>query len=108
LEATPSGTLLLLLDEPDETPQEYAEKALRYGWPTGAAYLPTFVGVGPGGPSDLAGADAQRLQVAMAAVLALDSRGPVLADAAAATQGRVDLADGADGEFVITQRPPPA
>lgn len=106
LEATPSGTLLLMLDRPGETPDEFAEKALRYGWPADVEYLPTFVGVGPDGPSDLAGADAQRLQVALAAVVALDSRGPVLAEVARATTGRVALADGAHGDFVITQRPP--
>ena len=105
LEATPSGTLLLMLDRPGETPDEFAEKARRYGWPADAAYLPTLLGVGPDGPSDLAGADAQRLQVALAAVVALDSRGPVLAEVAQATTGRVALADGAHGDFVITQRP---
>jgi len=102
--STPSGTLLLMLDRPGEAPDEFAEKALRYGWPADAAYLPTFAGVGPDGPSDLAGADAQRLQVALAAVVALDSRGPVLAEVAQTT-GRVALADGAHGDFVITQRP---
>jgi hypothetical protein len=106
LETTPSGTLLLMLDRPAETLDEFAEKALRYGWPADAAYLPTFVGVGPDGPSDLASADAQRLQVALAAVVAIDSRGPVLAEAARVTTGRVALADGASGDFVITQRPP--
>ena len=103
LEATPSGTLLLMLDRPGEIPDEFAGKALRYGWPAGAAYFPTWVGVGSDGPSDLAGADAHRLQVALAAVLAIDSRGPVLAEGARATTGRVALADGAHGEFSITQ-----
>ena len=102
-EATPSGTLLLMLDRAGEIPDEFAEKALRYGWPAGAAYLPTLVGVGSDGPSDLAGADAHRLQIALAAVLAIDSRGPVLAEGASATTGRVALADGAHGEFSITQ-----
>ena len=101
--ATPSGTLLLMLDSPGEMPDEFAEKAMRYGWPAGAAYLPTFVGVGSDGPSDLTGADAQRLQMALAAVLAIDSRGPVLAEGARATTGTVALADGAHGDFVITQ-----
>ena len=55
---------------------------------------------------DLAGSDAQRLQMALAAVLAIDSRGPVLADVAQATTGRVALADGAHGDFLITRRPP--
>jgi len=103
--ATPSGTLLRMLDRPGETPDGFADKALRYGWPADAAYLPTFVGVGPDGPSDLADADAQRLNVALGAVVALDSRGPVLAEVARTT-GRVALADGAHGDFVITQRPP--
>jgi hypothetical protein len=105
LEATPDGTLLLMLDRPGETPAAFAEKALRYGWPAGAAYLPTLVGVGADGPCDLAGVDAQRLQVAIAAVVALDSRGLALAGGAGAMTGRVALADGAHGEFEITQRP---
>ena len=105
LEATPSGTLLLMLDGPGEVPDEFAKKALRYGWPAGAAYLPTMFGVGSDGPSDLAGADAQRLQIALAAVLAIDCRGPVLAEVARATTGRVALDDGAHGDFVITQFP---
>lgn len=103
LESTPSGTLLLMLDPPEETPEAFAEKALRYGWPADAAYLPTVIGVGPDGPSDLAGTDAHRLQIALAAVLAIDSRGPVLAEVALATTGRVALADGAHGDFVIMQ-----
>lgn len=106
LKATPNGTLILMLDRPGETPEEFAEKALRYGWPAEAAYFPTFVGVGPDGPRDLGDVDARRLQVALAAVAALDSRGPVLADVDRATTGRVALADEAHGDFVITQRPP--
>ena len=106
LEATPHGTLLLMLDRPEETPTAFADKALRYGWPAEAAYLPTLVGVGPDGASDLAAIDAQRLQVALAAVVALDSRGLALAEGARATTGRVALADGAQGDFEITQRPP--
>lgn len=106
LAVTPSGTLLLMLDRPGETPQEYAQKALRYGWPSDAAYLPTWVGVEQDGPSDLSGEAARRLQVALAAVVALDARGPVLAGQAATTTGRVALADDAHGEFVISQQPP--
>lgn len=104
-EATPSGTLLLLLDRPGETPTAFADKALRYGWPTDAAYLPMLVAVGPDGLSDLAGVDAQRLQVALAAVLAFDSRGLTLAEAAPAMTGQVTLADGATGVFEIIQLP---
>jgi hypothetical protein len=51
------------------------------------------------------GVDAQRLQVAIAAVVALDSRGLALASGAGEMTGRVALADGAQGEFEIIQRP---
>jgi len=105
LEDTPSGTLLLMLDRPGELPDEFAQKAIRYGWPADAPYFPAFFGAGPDGPSDLADADARRLQVALAAVLVLDSRGPVLAEAVPATTGRVALADGSHGDFVIRQGP---
>lgn len=103
LEDTPRGTLLMMLDRPGELPNELAEKAIRYGWPADASYFPAFIGAGPEGPSDLADADARRLQVAMAAVLALDSRALVLAEADAATTGRVALADGAYADFVVSQ-----
>jgi hypothetical protein len=103
LETTPSGTLLLMLERPGDIPSEFAGKALRYGWPAGAAYVPGWVGVGSEGPSDLADADAHRLQMALAAVLAIDSRGPVLAESDMGTSGRVALADGSHGDFVITQ-----
>jgi len=105
LEATPSGTLLLMLDRPGETPTAFADKALRYGWPADAAYLPMLVGVGPDGPSDLAGVDARRLRVAIAAVVGLDSRGLAPAGGAGAMTGRVALADGAHGDFEIIQLP---
>jgi len=106
LAATPSGTLLLMLDPPEEAPQEFAEKAFRYGWPTDAAYLPTWVGVEDDRPSDLSGVDCRRLQVALAAVVAIDSRGPVLAGVAGGTTGRVALANDSHGDFVISQQPP--
>jgi hypothetical protein len=51
------------------------------------------------------GVDAQRLQAAIAAVVALDSRGLALASGAGEMTGRVALADGAQGEFEIIQRP---
>jgi len=59
--------------------------------------------VGADGPCDLAGVDTHRLQVAIAAVVALDSRGLALAEGDPAMTGRVALADGAQGDFVITQ-----
>jgi len=46
------------------------------------------------------------LQVALAAVVALDSRGPVLVGSTAATKGRVALAAGEFADFLITQRSP--
>jgi hypothetical protein len=49
LEATPSGTLLLMLDRSGEVQDEFARKALRRRWPAGAAYLPTVVSVGSDG-----------------------------------------------------------
>lgn len=88
LEATPNGTLLMFLDRPGESAAAFADQALRYGWPAVAAYRPTLVAVGPDGPCDLTHTDAQRLQVALAAVVALGSRGPVLAEGARPPAGR--------------------
>ena len=105
---TPAGTLLCLLDAPGEPPVELTAKAARYGWPGGAALVPAFVTVGPeetgGEPGRI---EVQRLTVAMAAVIAHDARGPLLAQpATGATTGQVPLADGQLGTFTIHQRPP--
>jgi hypothetical protein len=106
---TPSGTLLCLLDAPGESPPELTAKALRYGWPEGAELFPAFVAVGPdenGG--DPARIDVHRLTVAMAAVIAHDARGPVVAQpTTGASTGQVPLTHGQHGSFTIHQRPPP-
>lgn len=107
---TPAGTLLCLLDLPGEAPVELAAKAARYGWPDGAGLVPAFVTVGPelsgGDPGRI---DAQRLTVALAAVIAHDARGPVLAQPTTeTTAGQVRLSDGQLGSFALRQRPPPA
>lgn len=104
----PDGTLLLFLDSEEEAPPEFTHKARRYGWPTGEALLTAWVASTPAGPSDLSDLDAQRLQVAVAAVLALDGQGLILAGAGATPLlGEVELSHGRVGRFEIARRATP-
>jgi hypothetical protein len=102
-DATPDGTLLLFLDPPGEVPLEFARKASRYGWPEDAEFHPAWLVGGPEGARDLGRVDAQRFQVALAAVRALDARGLVLAKGQHATTGQVSLSNGAQASFAIAQ-----
>lgn len=103
----PSGTLLLFLDAEGEAPPELGRKAVRYGWPTEEALLPTWVLGSPQGPGDLSDLDAQRCQLALAAVLAVDAQGPVLAGAETTPlTGEVGLSEGRVGRYEITRRTP--
>ena len=105
---TPAGTLICALDPPGEQPADLAAKAVRYGWPTDAELVPAFLSAGPDEGSDLDRAGAQRLTVAIAAVLAHDARGPILAHPARqTTTGSVLLAGGQRASFGICQRPQP-
>lgn len=106
---TPAGTLLCLLDPPGESPPELAAKAVRYGWPAEAQLVPVFLGIRADEGGELDQDEAMRMTVAIAAVLAHDARGPVLAHPASeATSGTVLLGDGERASFAIRQRPPSA
>lgn len=106
---TPAGTLLCLLDPPGEPPPELAAKALRYGWPAEADLVPVFLGIRADEGGELDRDEAKRMAVAIAAVLAHDARGPVLAHPASeATSATVLLGDGERASFAIRQRPPSA
>jgi hypothetical protein len=104
----PTGTLLCTLGPPAEVPPDLSAKALRYGWPPDAGLIAAFLRFGPGTEAgDPGRLDVQRLSVALAAVIAQDARGPVLAGAATeATTGEVVLSGGNPASFAIRQRPP--
>lgn len=103
--AVPNGTLLLFLDPEGENPAEFTQKARRYGWPSDAALLPAWVAGSPQGPSDLSDIDAQRLQIALAAVLLLDAQGPVLAkNETTPINGEVTLSGGRLARCTISRR----
>ena len=72
-EPTP-GSIVLLLDPPDELPLDITTKAQRYGWPTTESLSPAFMAFGPDGPEEISQADARVLTVALTAVLAFDQR----------------------------------
>lgn len=103
--SVPGGTLLLFLDSEEEAPLEFARKARRYGWPAEEALLPTWVVGSPQGASDVSDLDAQRLQIALAAVLAVDAQGPILAGAETTPiPGEVGLSQGQVGRYAIARR----
>lgn len=105
LGAVPSGTLLLFLDPEGEVPVEFTRKARRYGWPADTPLLPAWVAGSPHGPSDVSDVEARRLTVALAAVLAVDAQGPVLAEAETTPiPGEVSLAGGRLARYEIARR----
>jgi hypothetical protein len=94
------------LDPPANLPVEFTAKAHRYDWPAGADLVPVFLTVGPEGGGDIGLADVRRFTVAIAAVVAHDGRGPILADPETqVTTGTVALGDGQRATFTIRQFP---
>ncbi len=105
----PAGTLLCLLDPPAESPRELTAKALRYCWPAEAELVPVFLRLGAEEAGEVDRDEARRMTAAIAALVAHDARGPVLADPGReATSGAVLLGDGGHASFAIYQRPPSA
>ncbi|MFZ0665999.1 MAG: hypothetical protein WAM97_09595 [Acidimicrobiales bacterium] len=103
----PSGSLSLLLEPPSDLPTDLRDKAFRYGWPRDAELVPAVLRLGQKGGGDPGEADAQLLAVALAAVAAHDTRGPVpVGSALQATTGEVVLGNGRTASFSIMQKPP--
>lgn len=101
----PAGTLLLMLDPPDELPAELRAKAIRYGWPADDNLAPLFMAFTAAGPGEISQHDAHRLTAAVAAVLALDRRGPTLADAADEPVTGAIALDGQLARYAARHRP---
>ncbi|MDA8393310.1 MAG: hypothetical protein M0Z87_11070 [Actinomycetota bacterium] len=102
----PPGTLSLMLDPPSELPSDVRDKAVRYGWPPEAELVPGAFRLHPEGRGDLGEADAQLLAVALAAVTAHDSRGPIaVGSARQATKGQIVLGNGRTAKFSIALKP---
>lgn len=103
----PSGTLSLMLDPPSDLPTDLRNKAFRYGWPPDAELVPAVLRLGREGGGDPGAADVQLLAVALVAVTAHDTRGPVAVGSVnQATSGEVVLGDGRTATFSIAQAPP--
>jgi hypothetical protein len=94
------GSLLLHLNPPDDTLADMAAKAIRYGWPEDAAWMPVWLTAGPDGFADIDRIQAIHLTVALAGVLARHRRF-ASAKKAAKTIGTVEL-PGGPGRFTIT------
>jgi hypothetical protein len=93
----PAGTVMFYLDPPAESPKEFVEKAARYGWPADLDLVPLWLTGGPDGPADLDRTGVHRLTIAIAAVVAHDQ-----AKASGKTSGKVTLASGQPGSYVIS------
>jgi len=68
------GSLLLHLNPPDDTLEDMAAKAVRYGWPSDARWMPVWLSASPEGFADLSRSDAAFLTLAIAGVLARHRR----------------------------------
>ncbi|MGH9077994.1 MAG: hypothetical protein ACRDY0_11200 [Acidimicrobiales bacterium] len=103
----PSGTLSLMLEPPSDLPPDLRNKAFRYGWPPDAELVPAVLRLGRESGGDPGEADAQLLAVALAAMTALDARGPVAVGSAdQVTIGEIVLGNGRTARFSIAQKPP--
>lgn len=103
---TPPGTLLLFLDPLDDVPGYLASKAIRYGWPKLDDVVPMFMAYGASGPTEIALDDAHLLSAALAAVLAVDRRGPTVADSAGKPlTGSVEVGARRPIRFSVQHRP---
>lgn len=102
------GTVVCTLDPRDELPAQLAGKADRYGWPEDLEVIPAVSVIqAPDEGADPGADDLQKLTVALAAVVALDSRGPVLAGSKnEPASGEVELAGGQMAAYSLRQRPP--
>jgi hypothetical protein len=73
----PPGTLIVWLDDWDEDDPTYSEvvrKAGRYGWPDDMPLVPTYLGFGPTGPTELSRTEVRQLTVAVGAVVTQSRR----------------------------------
>ena len=100
------GSIVLLLDRPQDLPVDITDKAQRYGWPTTESLSPAFMTFGPHGPEEISQADARVLTIALTAVLALDQRG--LRPAEDGTlRGAVTLAGNDTVNYAVAHEPQP-
>ena len=98
----PTGTLLLWLDPPADVPPEFAGKAIRYGWPPEADFLPIPLTGGPDGPADLDRRAAHHLTLATIAVLTHAQRRPPPSRGRGKTAAKLNLADSHQGHYTIS------
>jgi hypothetical protein len=102
----PTGTLLLSLDPPEQVPVELVAKAIRYGWPAEDDLVPMFLAFTATGAAEIGREDAQRLSAGVAAVLALDRRGPrPVENASKPITGTILLGDHQPARFTVRHRP---
>ena len=97
------GSLLLHLNPPGDTLKEMATKAIRYGWPEDAPWMPVWLRASPDGFGDLSRSEATFLALAITGVLARHRRatGPK-GRRTARTTGSLRLAGGIEGRYTVT------
>jgi hypothetical protein len=105
-EHPPAEVLLLLLDPVDELPTDLAAKAVRYGWPADDELMPVFMTTTSAGAEEVSRSASEQLAAGLAAVVALDRRGPALVTTAPPTvSGSVTVASGTPIGFRALLRP---
>jgi hypothetical protein len=104
-EHPPAEMLLLMIDPVDELPTDMRAKAIRYGWRADDGLMPVFMGSTSAGPQEISRSAAQHLTAGLAAVVALDRRGPALVSTAPAqVSGSVTVAEGTIVGFRVEHR----
>lgn len=98
----PDGTLMFYLDADGESPIEFRNKAVRYGWPD-VADAPVWIKSMPGQLGDVSRTDVHHLTLALAGVLEHDRPRLPAADRAGTTSGVLALANDLAGSFTVSR-----
>ncbi len=102
--AVPPGTLMSTLDSPIDVPEEFTNRAKRYGWPADSDLVPVFLTVTDDGAQEPSRTDVQTLTIALAAVSRHDEhRASRRGNASQATRDGLALGDGGLATFGICE-----
>lgn len=95
-------TLACTLDDPDDVPVEFRDRAVRHGWPHTAHLVPSFFGVDEEGGREISMADARLFAVVIAAVTAHDRRHRRPSETSSTpTEGQVAIPDSDSARFSV-------
>jgi hypothetical protein len=101
-------TLACTLDDPDEVPVEFRDRAIRYGWPHTAHLVPSFFGVDEEGGHEISTGDARLFAVVTAAVSAHDRRHRRPSPTSSTpTEGQVAIPDSRSARYSVLHQDRP-